>query len=371
MATAVKAKPTTKKPPPPAAKKAPVAAKKTATPKAKFAPAVGDNVTFTGYPAGDEREPVFEVGQTVVVADVNEDPERGTIYTCVADADTLEAFRRAENVDGDELLANEIAAVKVPAVAKEPPPDPHDVLVFKDDAELTELLAQGDPIATADRLFADINKKFYYLGGLLAHIFKERKYVEAGFTDEANGGKTYAGFGAYCKAKFDFGARKGLELIQVYSRYSLIENLDHDKLAKMGYSKAIASARYVTEESVGEILELSKKPILEFKEEIKKFTDEEGRAIGTGSSSRQSSGPRKITLKYEVFSDQATEIEMVIDAASKQYGLTPGQALEHIVSEWAQHFLGEKQKEKIEKAVTKTAKAAGRPVTRPPAKTAA
>jgi hypothetical protein len=364
MATALK-KPKTPvaKAPPPAKKAPPVAAK---APKAKWTPAVGDHVQFTGYPAGDERgNPVFEVGQVVIVADVREDEDRGQYFVVVADEATLEAYKRKEDVDGDELAIGEITQVKAPAVPKEAPPDPHDVLEYRDDDKLREMLAEGDPIDTALRVYNDIQKQFYYLGGLLAHVYKERKYVERGYPDE--GQVTNSGWEKFCNEVYGFSGRKGFELIQVFSRFSMLENLDQEKLARVGSSKAVAMARYINQENVDELLDRAfNTPILELRKVlVNEYTDTSGKTPTGQSAQRQRTGPTKLTLKYEVYEAQAEQIEMVINEARKDMGkATDGEILEHILTEWANEHLHGEAKKKFDKVVAKAGKTT-RPLTKP------
>jgi hypothetical protein len=365
MATAIK-KPAAKS----AAKAATPAPKKAATPAVKappkpaFEPKAGDYVQFTGYAPDKMDEPVFEVGQQVLVAEVLEDETRGTMYVVCLNEEERDKHLKGETIDGDELMLSEIGPVKAPAVPKVVV-DPHEQFKFRDDAELTSMLAQGDPIETSLTLYQDIQRKFYYLGGLLTHIYTERKYIEQGYTDEAHGGKTYAGFNAFCKEKYGFSGRKGLELIQIYSSFSLLDNVDLTKLAKVGYSKAIFAAKFVNQENVDEILEKAEStPILELKERLRiDYTDADGNAAGSGTSAtRQRSAPAKVKLEYTLFADQAEQIKMVFNEARKKFGKkSDGEILEHIITEWANEFLGEQEQAKIQKVAAKTAKTIGRP----------
>lgn len=83
----------------------------------------GSTVEFVGYRddrvgATDQEAPVFQPGEKLRVLFRNRTDEYGVVYSCVREDDYKQYMDNPDNVDGDELVAEEIRKVPKPRKGK-------------------------------------------------------------------------------------------------------------------------------------------------------------------------------------------------------------------------------------------------------------
>ncbi|MET4190632.1 MULTISPECIES: hypothetical protein [unclassified Bradyrhizobium] len=340
---------------PAAAAKAPKAAAVAKPPKAAAAPKAkpevkpfedGTIVIFKGY--GDEAAKAsgsFTPGEELAV--VGQSEKEGEIVVAVVKKADYHAFKADENsVNGEEILAAEVKRT-----AKTVEPVYHLPVV----GEMQNYLKQedGDPLKIAQKLFGDIGKAFFYLGGVLAKL-----YNEAGadgkplFTEYQSPAKKHyedskEGFEAFLKDNFgeDMGGyRKAMNLIDIYKSFSALPNATEvvKSLGGVGWWKASLLARYVTDDNAKELVEAAKTQSYEkLNETLKTSYTTEGGSTPRGVAASRAT-IKKLTLGFKLYEDQGEAVEMILKAASKQLGTQDlNQVFEHIVTEWATDHLAE------------------------------
>lgn len=181
----------------------------------------------------------------------------------------------------------------------------------------------------------DVNRNYFYLGGVLAHIFDERLH------EKKYGYKGEDSFSQFCEEQFGFKARKAHYWIDIYRNFSRLENFDEKKLGKIGWSKAALLGGYVTDDNVDELVKTAEKEtVSELKETLKVDYVSDGKTPSGRSASRTSNKIKRVTFTHQLFEDQAEGVSMILDSAKKQLGIEdPNQVFEHIVNEWAADHL--------------------------------
>lgn len=238
------------------------------------------------------------------------------------------------------------------AVAK-----PKEVVEVKDEDDLPELegedadvlaLVNGseDLIATAQELEANVAATEWQLGGILYHIRKDKLHREV--TDE-KGKKVKAysengGFAAFLLDFFNIDYRKAMHLIKIYVNFTQaqIEN-PSEVVATIGWTKASKIAPVMIEEGAdaNELVELAtNNTVADLSEAIKEQV-----TVG-GTKGEKGEKKSRITMKFRYFEEEAATVNGILETAMETLGLKDiGEALAHIVQEWATTNGGEAQAE--------------------------
>jgi hypothetical protein len=353
------AKPRAKAAAKPAAKPAAAAkpAPKVAKPKPETKPYdQGSIVVFNGYsPIPDPANPentiektdgLFTPGEELaVVSEVQRDGDQ--VLGVVKKADYHAYIADPENGPaGEEILARE--AKRTSKVVEAPF---HLPVV----GEMANYLKQsdGDPLLIAQKIFGDIEKGFFYFGGVMAKLYKEKgedgKSLFTGYANDANVNyeDSKEGFEAFLKDNFSEslgGYRKVMDLIAIYESISSLSNAATviKEISTLGWWKAQKLARFITDDNAAEVIEVAKTNNYDQMSEILKtsYTSEGGvNARGTAAARATI---KKTEFAFKLFEDQGEGIEMILKAAQKQLGTTDLNAVfEHIVTEWAGDHLAE------------------------------
>jgi len=353
------------KPATPAAAKA--KAKKPA--KVKAAPAKakevkpfadGEIVTFKGYQKAPtsvyftEGEEIAIVGQRVEGEDV--------LLAAVKVADYHQYKADQNSVDGQEILSTEVKRT-----GKTVPPIYHLTVV----GEMSAILKsqQGDPREQAITLRETAEKSFFYLGGVLCKLYKE-KDEDTGksiFTNyQSADGKSFEdskeGFEAFCKETFgaDFGGiRRAQYLMSIYESVSSLKNAAAiiSELPTIKWWKAQLLASYITDTNATQLVKIAKEQNYDkLKETLKTQYTSEGTTARGHQASRATL--KKTTFTFKLYEDAGAGVEYIMHAAQKQTGITDlNQVFEHIVQEWASDHLGDIA-QKAQAAVDKKRRAA-------------
>ena len=364
----------------PAASKA-VATKPAAKPAAK-APAKpakpyenGEIVVFKGYapPTNEAAKPVpadtkgklFTPEQELAV--VGERQDNGATFISVVAVGDYHRFienpdyEGEDAVQGEEVMPSEIKRTNKKVEA------PYELVAV---GNMETILAEdSDPLNVAKALYSKASESFFYLGGVLAQLIKGRgadgEPVFASY--EKEDGTTYGKDGLEDFLLDNFGeafggVRKARYYVSIYESFAALD--DPDKLvaemAKVGWWKVALMANYVTNENVTELLETAGgQNEKEFKETLKtQYTSEgstpQGKAATRATVKKTTFGP------YKLYEDQASGVEMILNAAAKQIGVQdPNLLFEYIITEWASEHLGdvaEKAKAKVNQATAKLKK---------------
>lgn len=345
-----------------AAAKAPAAAKKPA--KAPAAPKlvtpmeIGQIVIFKGYtptidPATqqpvEKTDGLFTNGEKLAV--VSETDRDGARYIGVVKVADFHAFQEnPDKIAGEELLTSELRKTNDVVAA------PFNLPVVGEMANYLKL-ESGDPLAIAQKIFGDIEKGFFYFGGVMAKLYKEKGEDGASlFTQYTNPvGVKYAdnkeGFEAFLKDNFSEslgGYRKVMDLIAIYEAISSLTNAAEvvKKISSLGWWKAQKLSRFITDANSAEVIKVAEDNNFDKMSEILKtsYTSEGGtNARGTASARAVI---KKTEFAFKLYEDQGEGIEMILKAAQKQIGTTDlNKVFEHIVTEWAgDHLEGVKDK---------------------------
>lgn len=242
------------------------------------------------------------------------------------------------------------AKAKGKAVAK---PEPVDAdAEQKDEDDLPELenedenvldLIKGndDIIAVAQDLEAQVGQTEWQLGGLLYHIRKDK--LHRTLTDDK--GKPIAeysekgGFAAFLRDYFNLDYRKAMYLIEIYVNFTQAGIEDAaGVVARIGWTKAskIAKPLIAEDANVDDLIELAEtSTVADLSEAIKEQVTVGG-TKGEGGEKKT-----RITMKFRYFEEEAESINAILEAAKEQLGLKDiGEALSHIVQEWATEHAG-------------------------------
>lgn len=367
--TAAAAKPnaaTTKAPAKPtaaAAKPAPAATKPAAAKPAK-APAkpakpfqAGELVIFKGYtkpPA--EGEALFTPDQELAVVSERLNEGNEQVIACVPASQYHQFLQDENSVNGEEILTKEVK--RTGKMVEQP----FELVLVGD---MPTILAEGvDPREAAVQLYSTAEQSFFYLGGVLSKLYKEKDTEGASlFTHYKNGaGKSYEdsreGFIAFVNDNLGSqigGWSKINYHMSIYEAFSALPNAETiiASLPQVGWWKASLLSGYVTEANAQELVKIaSEQSYDKLNETLKtKFTTE-GSTNARGKSVSRTI-IKKVEFGFKLFEDHADGVTMVLAAAKKQTGITDdSQLFEHIVMEWASDHLSE-AKNKAEAAASK------------------
>lgn len=320
---------------------------KASAPKAKAEKAPnfkeGQSLEFLGYTNAND-EPVYQPGDRIVFISTEKNSDNQFVLNTVKEAD-YEAYKadpEDEDVAGDQVFPAEVKKAEKLAV------DPY-AFQLVHVGKLDEILEQNDndPLAayTATREAAE--ESFFYMGGFIAELYKDRKFREYGdYEDETDGDKVKHGTGwaKFARDQLDMDARKAHASMQVYRRFSAIPGFDPATIGAgsgLGWVKLQLMANTVTADNVEELIERAKDtPVEEFREVIRTEYVADREAQGTA---RQSAPKvKRVAFNFKLFEDQGEGVKLVFDTAKKETGITDeNQLLERIVMEWARDHLSE------------------------------
>ncbi len=181
-----------------------------------------------------------------------------------------------------------------------------------EDADVLALVnGEENLIDVARDLEADIESKNYTLGGVLFHIHKDGSYKE--LDDGA-----YAedkGFEAFVETYFNFGYRKAMNLIQIYTNFTKagIEN-PAEVVAQLGWTKASKIAPTLTAETAVDLIELaSTNTVKSLSEAI------QTQNVSVGGTPGEKKAKTIIKLVY--FEDEGASIAAALASVKETQGL--------------------------------------------------
>jgi hypothetical protein len=342
------AKDTAKTPAKSAAKK--TASKAVSKPKAPAKPQKafepGELVEFRGYaqPPKEGQTPTFKEGtELAVVGLVTQDGIQ--LVTCVAtkDFDKYTADPNDESVDGENY-----APVELKRLNRKVEEAYHLPMV----GEMGALMKDGDdPLEVATTLYNNANKAFFYFGGVLARLLKERNESGAPlYTNYKNDKKkTYAndkdGLRQFLADHFgeEFGIRKAEAHVAIYERVSSLADAETHiaKLPEVGWWKVSMIANYLTDANATKLLEVAAAQNEDdLRETLKTKYTTEGKNAQNKSASRAT--VKKTRYEFVLFENQGVGIDYIFKQAKSQTKITDDNDLfEHIVTEWANDHLGD------------------------------
>lgn len=299
----------------------------------------GQIVTFVGY-GEPQEDPMFVEGQDVHIVDI--ETREGADILVTISLDDVAAYAE----DPEAVTAEELAPSEVKAKGKVPKAE----ITIRDVGEMSKYM-KGDPLKAAktivDRvqeLQENIDKQYFYLGGLLAHIFHENL-----FKKDYN----YDDFDAFCQGEFSFGMRKARYWINIYMTLSGVKGFTPVALKDIGWSAAAEISRYATSDNFAELIKhAEEKPIAELKPFLKEeYVTESGETPSGRQGTRTAQSIKKVTFSFSLFEDQADGAKLILEAAQKQLGLSDqNQVLEHILNEWAAAHLSTNAAKKAKRA---------------------
>lgn len=318
------------------------ASKAKAAKPAKAEPAIEENqiVDFAGYKVETEK-PLFNVGDPVLVVRIFEEDGVKKLYGIRPDDKAAyDANPDDPDLDIDELTFDEIKRPRGRA-KKVKEAVPEKVINVVSIGELDDLVDEADPVASAKKLLGDINKSYFYLGGILAKLRYQKRFLDEQYKPED--GEPYTddpkGWGRFVLDQFDFREGKARALMDIYLTFSTIEDFDVSRLESVGWSAAAEASRYIKDDNYEEILDAAESmPILEFKDHIRQtYANEDG----TTASGRRTTASRikTTTFTFKLYEDAGETVQMVLEEACKANGLEMNAAFEHIVTEWANDHL--------------------------------
>ncbi len=226
---------------------------------------------------------------------------------------------------------------KAPKVKAVKPPKPPKVVVDKDalpdlteaqeDADVLAIVNESeDLVATAQELEGNIGKNEYHLGGVLYHIKKSGDYKTLNPAYAEN-----AGFAAFTKDYLNVDYRKAMELIRIYTTFSLlgIEN-PAERVSAIGWSKAAKIVNPLQEEGAvaEDLLKLAEENT---SADLSLAINEQKVNVG----GTKGVAVKKVTIKLRYFEAEASSIMMAISTAKNKQSLASDEdALAFIIDEW-------------------------------------
>lgn len=213
-----------------------------------------------------------------------------------------------------------------PAKAEAKTPAKHEFDLV-DTESLAAILESQDALEAAKEIIETIEEGYFNLGGLLAHIYVEELYVQAGY----EGNKA---FDRYVADELGIEYRKAMYLIKIYTHFSGL-GVDESRLAEVGWSKAKELVGIANDENFDELVDYAAEHSRdELKDYIKtNYVDAGDGEGGTTNGTRA----KKTTFKFSAHEDQANVILEVIEKAKEQHGLTDeSEAMIAVFTEWAQ-----------------------------------
>lgn len=193
---------------------------------------------------------------------------------------------------------------------------------YMDSQSVRDLLADQDALDAAKSLIEQVERTYYMLGGVLAHIYKEGSHKSLGYDGKR-------GFADYVEAELGIQYRKAMYLISIYEYFRAL-GVDENRLAEIGWSKAKELVNRATPENFDELVNFAKENT---RDELIAFLKQQNVSDGSG----EGGSVKKSKLTFSLFADQAEGVLRAIDAAKSMVGSDdPNQALEYICAEWSQ-----------------------------------
>ena len=220
-------------------------------------------------------------------------------------------------------------AAKGKAAAVEVEEDKYPALA-DEDADILELVeGSEDLVSLAQELSEDSAALDYRLGGVLYHIRLGKAYQAVDKRYEENGG-----FGLFMKEQLNIEYRKAMYLIDIYYKFNLY-GIDAAKVSELGWTKCSRIAAVMDGDNAEELVELAADSTLsDLSDTIK---ESYSKAAATPASGERR---KKIAFKFRLWEDQAESVKAILQGVTEQMGFKdPGDAFEHIITEWAaEHF---------------------------------
>lgn len=306
----------------------------------------GDIVVFKGYKKQPENV-LFTEGEELAI--VGQSLEGDTIMLAAVKVADYHKFKEdAESVNGQQIMSDEVKRTN-----KTVPPLYH--LPVIGDMSLI-LKSDSDPRDVAIHLYDQAERSYFYLGGILCKLYKEKDgdTGKSVFTNYQNAsGKGYEdskeGFEAFVKDTFgdDFGGfRKAQYTMSIYEAVSSLTNAASviKELPAIGWWKATKLAAHITDANAAALVKLAKDKSLTFKafdETLKTQYTTEGGITARGHQAARAV-LKKTTFAFKLYEDAGAGVEYIMNAASKQMGISDlNQVFERITQEWASEHLGE------------------------------
>jgi hypothetical protein len=169
----------------------------------------------------------------------------------------------------------------------------------------------------------DEAKRIFALGEQLARIISTREYTSHGYSDDIAG-----------LNKFGFGWRKAYYYVDLYNAFSKFPEFSAERLAEIGWSKAVEICRFITQDNFDELLSIAKEHnVVQLKAILKEQF-----------SSQNPTPPRAkktkiIALTFKLGEEEVSYAFEVISWAKDAFGTDDeNTALICILSEWANHL---------------------------------
>lgn len=306
----------------------------------------GEIVIFKGY-ASPPKKPFFTEGEELAVVEQTE-VEGVLTLGCVKAGQYHRYKADSDTVEGAEILATEVRRTGKTV------PEPFQLTVVGD---MSNILKQenGDPLAISINLYNRAQESFFYLGGVLAKLYREIDEetglpLFCGYEDE-NGKKfenSKDGFDKFIKSNFGedgelSSQRKAQYLMAIYESFSSIKDAAKliKELPEVGWWKASRLAQYITDENAEDLVRIAQEQTdKQLEETLKtKYTTEGNTAKGTAASRHTI---KRTTFTFKLYEDAGVAIDVILKAAGKQLGLQDNSAVfEHMVQEWASEHLGD------------------------------
>lgn len=305
---------------------------------------VGEVGVFKGYTT-PPKVPFFTAGEELAVVDQREEDGILTI-ACVRVGQYHKYTADPDNTQGAEILASELRRT-----GKTVPPEFHLTVV----GDMEKLLRGKDPLEVGIELYSTAQESFFYLGGVLAKLYREID-DETGnplfctYTDSegANYEPSKEGFERFIKDNFGedgeiSSMRKAQYFMAIYESFSALDNAAAliKELPKVRWWKASKLAQYITNKNATELVKIAQEQSdKELTETLKtKYTTEGNTAKGTAASRHSI---KRTTFTFKLYEDAGVAIDLIMKAAGKQLGIQDLSAVfEHIVQEWGAEKLGD------------------------------
>ena len=196
----------------------------------------------------------------------------------------------------------------------------------------------GDALEAVKAVKGRMNKDVVDMGVLLSHIHGNNIHASiltgTGKKAKPKYEADKKGFVAYVKDVLDLEARVAYGYMAV-AKLAATFGIDSETVAKIGWTKLQQICDVANEGNIKGLLKAAKEMN---REDLVKHLTEEYADKGDGSGKRKKSDDKtkKLSLKVDVFGDQASMVKTAIAAAKETIGKDDdGAALVHIIQEWS------------------------------------
>jgi hypothetical protein len=298
----------------------------------------GEVVIFKGYKTQPPGKPLFTESEELAVV-AQEVREGAVLLSCVKSSQYHKYREDESSVDGEQIMVDEVRRTGRMV------PEPYHLPMVGNMANV--LKVSDDPLEVAKDLFSKASEAFFYFGGCLAKLWKEKdsetdKPLFCGYTDAK--GKHYEnskeGFEAFVTHNFgtDMSYRKAAYYMSIYENFSALTNAADiiKQLPNVGWWKAGMLAQYVTDANAAELVQIAQEQSSDQLTETLKtsYTSEGGTTARGGAASRATI--KRTTMEFKLYEDQGVAVEYILKAAAKQLGTNDmNQVFETIIHQWA------------------------------------